>query len=578
MTRPNDAPPSSPSRSPGDAQPHRPHAPGVRDGTFVAACLLALVTALWLFAWWEPVPTGADASGYYVPGRMRATGASPVLVPSSPAQYVGRHWLDAGDGTFVSRYPPGVSYLVSLLYRAGGRAVAAALNPLLAALLVFLVVVWARRLVPLAHALAAGAIVASLAAFAEQSLLGFSHLPTATALLAAVLFADRWHARPGLPDALLAGLFAGVIPALRYPEALLTVVLGLWALAHLRSARHAATLPAMLLGAVVPVGIVLAYNTRLFGSPFGTAYAFTGEAGGFGAGYFVRHVVPYLGTLARNLGPSLLAGSAGLFLLWKREGIAGRAPLLAALAASMTVAYMAFFWPFADVRFLLPTLPLWVVAGVYFTASAGSPRVGRLMLGALVASHALMFVVDTLPRTRRIARFADRMRLATEAVSRNVPRGSVVIAPAPYASLMEYHGDWKLAEWTLLWTGPLPPRPTGVPSALTDDGRPQPSPEQRGKGAELRRRYDGLAEPARLRAALGDAFAWAAGAPVIWIGDDRWTSSAAAIVAPHYRLERLTTIDSPVAGPEAPPWWLPALPVSVFRVRAQEGNAASSAR
>ena len=550
--------------------------PARGDFTVVAALLLAVATALWLFAWWEPVPTGADAPGYYVPARMQATGSSTILVPTSPVQYVGGHWLDAGDGRFVSRYPPGVPFLASLLYRAGGAEVAPALNLLLAALLVFLVVVWARRLVALWAALAAGTIFASLAAFAEQSLLGFSHLPTATALLAAVLFADRWHDGARRSDAFLAGLFAGLLPALRYPEALLTLVIGLWALLHVRSARHARTLPVMIAGALVPVALVLAYNTRLFGSPLATGYALTGEAGGFGAGYLARHAVPYLTTLARNLGPSMLAGGVGMLLLWRREGTTGRGSLLAALVASMTVAYMAFFWPFADVRFLLPTLPLWVVAGVWLATQTSTQRRARLLVAALLGAHAVIFAADSLPRTRRIARFADRMRLTSDAVRRTVPPGSVVIAPGPFQSLMEYRGDWKLAEWTLLWTGPLPPRPTGVPSARTNDGKLQPSPDQRGKGATLRRKYEGLDEGARVRAALDDAFAWAGGAPVVWIGDDRWTSSAGALVAPGYRLERLASIEA--GGDSTPPaaWWLPSLPVGVFRV--VPANGAPGAR
>jgi hypothetical protein len=234
----------------------------------------------------------------------------------------------------------------------------------------------------------------------------------------------------------------------------------------------------------------------------------------------------------------------------------------------MTAAYMAFFWPFADVRFLLPTLPVWVASAAWLTANVSSPRVARVLLLVLVGGHAALFVGDTIPRTRRIADFGDRMRLASDAVHSAVPRGSVVIAPGAFQSMMEYPGDWKLADWTLFWSGPLPPRPTGVPAPRAADGSPQPSPQQVGKGETLRRRYAGLAETPRIHAALADAFAWADGSPVIWIGDERWIAEASKVLAPRWRLERLAAIDARSSGPgrREDPWWLPSLPVGVYRV------------
>lgn len=566
--------PPSPSSTLAGAGPSRPR----RDFTTLAALALAIVTAGWLFAWWEPVPVGADAPGYYVAGRMLAVDGSTVLVPGSPTQYLGPHWLDPGDRRFVSRYPPGVPFLVSLLYRVGGAGFAPALNPLLAAVAVFLVVLWARRWMPALQAVVSGAIVASLAAVGEQSLLGFSHLPTTTALLGALYFADRWSANAGRGDAFLMGLLAGIIPTLRYPEALLTILLGAWALLHVRSARHTRSLPWAAVGALLPIGLLLLHNQWLFGSPFSTGYGLTGEAQGFAPRYFVAHFVPYLGTLLRNAGPSFVLGGAGVLYMLLRGGHQGRVWLLLGVVGLMTTAYMAFFWPFADVRFLLPTLPVWVVSAAWLTANVRSPRLAMVLLLVLVGGHAALAVGDTIPRTRRIAAFGDRMRLASDAVRSHVQAGSVVIAPGAFQSMMEYRGDWKLADWTVFWSGPLPPRPTGVPAPLSADGRPQPSPQQTGKGEGLRRRYAGMGETQRIHAALGDAFEWAGGRPVVWIGDERWIAEASKVLAPHWRMEQLATIELPPAGTRwrEEPWWLPSLPVGVYRVHGAPDNVISA--
>jgi hypothetical protein len=183
-------------------------------------------------------------------------------------------------------------------------------------------------------------------------------------------------------------------------------------------------------------------------------------------------------------------------------------------------------------------------------------------------------VGDAVPRTRRVGRFADRTQTVRSEVLAAVPAGSVVVAPPAFESLLEYDGRWKLAEWSLLWVGPLPPLPSGVPEPVTRDGKRQPSPQQPGKGEALRRKYATMSESARMQAVLGDAVKWAGAAGTYWIGTDDWTSAVARIVGPRVRFERVHRIAAGVpdgARPAERMWWLPELPVNVYRVHFDAG-------
>lgn len=539
-----------------------------------AAAVLIAGFALWLFSFWGPAPVGADAPGYFVPGRMLATEGTTVLRPDSPAQFIGRHWLDAGDGRFVGRYPPGFPFLISLLYRAGGPTAALIINPCLATIAVLLFYLLARRWVSPWLAVAGSAVVAALAPVSEQALLGFSHMATMTALLGSIYFFDRWRERPSAANAMAAGFLMGIIPTIRYPEAIFTMVLGVAAILSARSPEHRRGLLFLIAGGALPVTGMFIYQNHLFGSPLATGYGLTMEQTAFAFHYFVSHFIGYLGTLARNAGPAVLLGSVGMVVMIVRSATRARGILLVALAGPITLAYMAFFWPFADVRFLLPTLPLYVLAAIWLIDQVQQERMKRLALTVFVGLHAAIAVVDGVPRTRRIGRFADVAQTVRSELLAIVPAGSGLVAPPAVEALLEYDGRWKLVDWSLLWKGPPPPTPSGVPQPIGSDGKRQVSPQQPGKAAALRQKYASLDEAARMQAVLTDVIDWAAGAGVYWVGEEAWTKEVSAVVGPRIRFERVHGIASPsrdAADGEAI-WWLPELPVNIYRVHIEEGS------
>jgi hypothetical protein len=539
-----------------------------------AAAVLIAGVAVWLFSFWGTALAGADAPGYFIAGRMMAAGATTVLHPESPAQFIGAHWLDAGDGRFVGRYPPGLPFLISILYRLGGPTFALILNPVLATLAVLLFYLLARRWVSPWLAVAGSAVFAALAPVAEQALFGFSHMATMTALLASVYFLERWHERPNAANGVAAGFLMGVIPTIRYPEAILTLVLALAVLLSVRSSPHRRALWYVVVGAAIPVTGMFAYNDRVFGSPLSTGYGLTMEQSAFAFHYFVAHFVGYLGTLARNVGPAVVLGTIGIGVMILRPATRGRGLLLAALIGPITAMYMAFFWPFADVRYLLPTLPLYVLGAVWLLDQLQGPSVRRGALALFLLLQAGIAVVDSVPRTLRIGRFLDRTQTVRSAVLAAVPEGSVVVAPPAFESLLEYDGRWKLVEWSLLWQGPPPPRPSGVPAPISREGKRQASPQQLGKAEALRRKYASLGETERVPEVLADALEWADGAGMYWIGSDEWTSAVAALVGPRIRFERVHRIAgaaSADARTAEPIWWLPELPVNIYRVHLDAG-------
>lgn len=537
-----------------------PYAPAV------LAAVIVLAHAAWLFADWGPAYAGADAPGYFVQARLISTQWTTVLEPESPVRLIGAHWVDGGSGIFTTRYPTGYPLLIAVLDRLGGSGLALIINPMLASIGVALFFLLAARWTGPWLALAGTAVFASLAPFAEQSLLGFSHAATTTGVIAALWALERWREQPRPGNALIAGLLIGALPTVRYVQALTVAVFALHTIMFARSRNQRRTMWMLALAAAVPIAAQLARNATVFGSPFATAYALTGESGGFGLFHLRTHLVGYVATLVRNAGPVFLAGAAGMLLLVSRAASRDRGLLLLGLTVPVTILYMAFFWPFTDIRFLLPTLPLYVL-GALMLVERLPARFVPPAAAVLLVLHAGMFVVDTLPRKERIARFVDRNVIVRQEAIRLLPDGAVVIAPLGAAVLLEYEMRWKIVDWSLLTDEPAGPMEAGVPQPVGPAGERQPSPVQPDKAAELRAAYAGLEPGERYAAVLDDVAAWADGAPIYWMGDRAWIDDVTARSGRTIRAEPVGTIEADARITEGEVrWWMPPLPMTVFRV------------
>jgi len=231
--------------------------------------------------------------------------------------------------------------------------------------------------------LALGTLVGAMAATT------FGHVTTATLGFGAFLTAwrRRW---------LVAGFLAGCGVLVAYEAAIVAVILAVYALAHGRRPL------ASYLAAALPAAAALAaYNEAAFGSPLHLSYRYVSNrfardqaSGLFGIGLPRWHSTAQVVFVDRGLlvtSPVLLAGCAGLALLWRRH----RAE--AVVCASVTVAFLllefGYFLPYGGTspgpRFLIPALPF-LALGIGPALTRFPRTVTLLAVPSLVASLTLM--------------------------------------------------------------------------------------------------------------------------------------------------------------------------------------------
>lgn len=282
------------------------------------------------------------------------------------------------------------------------RAAVGWLNPLVTAGLAALLYLAARRIVPGRPALLA-ALAYGLASPAWPYTKTFFAEPL-TALLWFGSFALIW--RPGGPPArpralLLAGLLAGLSPAVKIQAGLVLPILGVYALyqgsrqqaagSSLRRAVADHLLP-FTVGATAPLLALATYNAALFGSALTT---------GYGASVWTFFTTPFwqgfggqIWGLRRGLiwcMPLSLLFPLGLAALWRRDRAA--ALLCLAVPLSQLLFYATWYaWDGAGAwgpRFLTAAMPFVALPlAALFAAPPGRPRWVR----ALALTLALLTV------------------------------------------------------------------------------------------------------------------------------------------------------------------------------------------
>ncbi|MEY4941048.1 MAG: Dolichyl-phosphate-mannose-protein mannosyltransferase, partial [Verrucomicrobiota bacterium] len=496
---------------------------------------LALLTLAWLGSHFAPANMSPDSNGYVVQARLLATAGTTHLKPESPAQFVGMHWLETKDGIFYSRYPAGLPILFAAAWKVGGLRAALLVNPILASGTVLLIFLLARRFADNRSALLAAAVYATNATVQQHALDADAHVATAFFLTAGILALLRFAENSSPARGLLAGVLLGIVPAIRYPEAIAGVTVGVWLLWRIRPLPR---LWPALLGAALPVGALMAHNAAAYGAFWRTGYALTNEQTGFGWSYFSAHWLGYL----QSLGGTGL----GLFFAFGVAGLAGlvadprqRAPgiLLAGITAPLVLLYMAYYFGGGDgsLRFLVPTFPLLAVAGAWMLtrATAASGGAGNAIW---IAVATLQLLPGGAAAAQRATRMETTLRAATRArhtLEKHAPDGCVVIVERQLGESLDATGRWRLAEENLVaalgrpggFGGPLfPGARGGAGSGPGVRGGPrravmapdEPNPQQADKNRAQRARYDGLPARERQARAWEDIRAWSAGRPVYW--------------------------------------------------------------
>ena len=394
---------------------------------------------------------GADSWGYVSASDLIRQGR--LIDPAPVAQWLSAAnrlaiasplgWTPApGDAGIAPAYPLGLPIVMAIFSRIGGSDAVFFVAPIAAAIVLAVVYRLARRWYDANVALLATALVAWNPVFIAYAKQPMSDMIATMWVVLALWLSTRASTATGL----LAGLSAGM--AIMTRPALLLVG-GVIPLAAYRSGtRGRAVLTAV--GVAVVVGIQMAMQRALFGSPFSTGY-------GSGSGLFA---LDHLGTNARIY---LSHGWQVVGVLWLPALVLGLIAARpeprwtpAAIFGAVALPYL-FYLPFDDwetLRFLLPGLvPLTVVAAGGLAPLAKMQKaswVSTLMVAVVVAIT--IAPSERLLRTSsawNIAAIEARYPLAGDWINLNTPPSSVVLANQHSGSL-RYYGKRQTLRWDFI--------------------------------------------------------------------------------------------------------------------------------
>lgn len=504
---------------------------------------LALVAAHFIYvaAFHEPAVAGPDASGYFAQAKMLATQGQTYQEPASPLAFVGAHWLDAGDGRYYSKYPPGFPLLLAVPYALIGPTASLWVDPLLASLTLLGLLLLCRPWLGPGWALVATALMATNPLVNLHAAPGFSHTAVAFLLVWGIYALARWTREDSWRWLALAGLCVGLVPTARYAEVLYVGAFALYVGLHLRlhlrqsgrTGREALrrALPGAA-AAALPMALLALRNQLAFGAFWRTAYAISGEQTGFGLGHFAQHWASYLEALGGG-GVGLLfgLGVVGMALLVAAPDTRLRGALLVALLAPTTLLYMAYYWGGDDMsqRFLLPTYYLYAVAGVWLLKLLAD-HLGRPALAAAVAVLVLALPWGLSRSTQQlVAQGRSRRALVavTDSLEQHVPNGAVVLADRTLGAHLDVVSPWRIGHAEALLNpdegprGPGPGQRPGMPWRGREGGGGRPDP-MAGGARQRQAKYRDFPAAERRQAVLADLKSWAGpgGRAYLLIGDD----------------------------------------------------------
>lgn len=511
---------------------------------WVILALLVLLLAAhhtWVLQHLEPAYSSPDASGYFVQARMLATEGRSWFRPDSPLQYIGIHWLEAPDGRFFSRYPTGYPLLLAVPFRLIGPTAPLYVNPILATLTLLFLFLLCRPWIGQWLALVAVLIFAVNPTANRHALHADSHTAVTAFLLAGLLVLERWSRNPSRTKAVLSGLMLGMIPTIRYAESLVALGIVIFLVIQLRNHREIRhTLPFLLLSAAIPCILLLLRNQYAFGAFWRTGYSLTGEQTGFGLEYMAQKAGLYVVELmSRGAGLFFAFGLVGLMGMIRKKDTRPLALLLTGVIIPITLIYMAYYWGGPGIRFLLPTLPLYILPALWLFREIHSPGVAKAGLATLVVFHLAIGVPLSEEQMEGEQERAARTSAVVTWVDNHVPEESLIIADRRLHETLDYYGRWRLVDALFLARGRVPQGPM---RALEG----QPSPRQDGKAQSLRASYQELSRQERTQRITQDLLDWAGGkTPVYWIGRALEVNSFSDNLPEGFRFNKVGEIEVP---------------------------------
>ena len=395
---------------------------------------------------------GADSYGYVSASQLIAEGR---LIGEAPiAQWLSSSnrmaaasplgWTPSPDHTGISpTFPVGVSAVMALFTLIGGSSAVFFVAPIAGVIALVLVYRLTCEWYDAPTALLATALVAWNPLFITYAKQPMSDVPATMWMVLALFLAVRSTTVTAFAAGLAAGAAVITRPALLIAGAVVPLAARRGEKPLLRAGLAAA-------GFAIGVGIQMAIQNHLFGSPFSSGY---GAAENL---FSIDHVRTNLGIFTRHLwtvaGPLWLLGLVLGLIAARPEPRAKPA----AIFAAVTAPYL-FYLPFdhwETLRFLLPGMvPLTVVVADGLIKIARWP-LNRAATAAITCVFLAIVVVQSEILLRNssvwdVAALEERYPLAGEWINVNTPTNSVVLANQHSGSL-RWYGKRETLRWDFI--------------------------------------------------------------------------------------------------------------------------------
>ena len=290
-----------------------------------------------------------DPDGYLMLAKHIANGGPLAVKENDPFMYQSHVWVENSDGEVAPKFAPGYPVLLAIAYLLGGDDAMFLVSPVMGLLMLvgayFLFRLWMSRLAALAavFCLATNAMVLVYSGYL------LTHASNACFAVWGMFFLWRWVRGSGRIPAAVAGLLLGTAVTMRHTSILLGIVVFAAIVVRWRRARpgqgYSRPLVAeamLLLGAYGFVLLLLGlYDWFIFGSPFTSGYALSGEQYALS----LRNIPNHLRTLLKGLNfeglfLSFPIGLVGLLL----AGPTGESLMRVLWFAPLCLFYAAYYW------------------------------------------------------------------------------------------------------------------------------------------------------------------------------------------------------------------------------------------
>ncbi|NOZ22620.1 MAG: hypothetical protein GXP25_16205 [Planctomycetes bacterium] len=519
--------------------------------------LVVLLTAHFVFLMgnFAPAICSPDANGYWAQASLLFNTGRTWFLPEADSQYIGIHWLVTDSGKYFSRYPPGLSVLVGAVYWLFGYKASVLVNPVLATLSLLGLFFLVRRLVGPGWGVAGVFALAVNPIFNQHAIACDSHVAVAFCLVWGVWLLLRWSENGKLWEIFLAGLVLGCIPAIRYPEALFAIGIGVFLLWHIRSRKRIwLHYLAACLGAAIPIVPLLIRNQLAFGAFYRTAYALTKEQTGFGWDYFRSHFAGYIQNLnGSGVGMFFALGVVGMAAMCFSPRVRRVGVFLILLVVPSTLLYMAYYWgnqrmAGATLRFLIPTFICYIAAGLWALDWAMKGASTALRSTVVIVVLALNFVwgaFESADGLRKLHAQKYALACVTDGIEKNLKHGDLIIADGGLLQHLDFVRHWRLADLKSL--RPRPPVDRILQRQQRDPDRPMPMQlEKRKMQAE---KYRGLDPWDQEYEMAHDLHKWAGDHKIYYIGPEEELKQMPGL----WFNERAFKIVARIPLPEPPP-------------------------